>query len=292
MSRHEILFLWVIAYLAVCARGGAAVKPADFETFWQQALVQLQTIPASPGWQSDTLSFAGPGFVPCQVRCHLDPASTLPPVIYLLDRADADSFTPSLTHSWLVVDVGAMWSQADLGPEPTHHPMYAGVLTARRGLSLLLQRTRPGHLRAGLVGEGRGGGVAMALAALVPGEVAFVAAHQPLPGPRYADETTGATTSPELRAVELRYHAFRSHLPRQLAYFDLSGFAPGIRCPTLLSYGGRDATVSAVEVGALYDALTCDKELAELPEARHCQAGDLQEWWAIWRTWANGRVEG
>jgi cephalosporin-C deacetylase-like acetyl esterase len=286
MSRHVYVSLWVMAYLAACFRAGAAEKPADFERFWRQAFVQVQSRPANPAWQPDVLTFAGPGLVPCRMRCHLEPESELPPVLYLLDRAGADDFMPSKTHSWLVLDVGGMWSEADIGPEPTHHPMYATVLTAQRALGLLLQRTQPGHTRAGLVGEGRGGGAALALAALSPDDVAFVAAHQPLPGPRYADEATGVPTSPELHQVEARYHRFREALPGQIAYFDLPHFATGIKCPTLLSYGGNDGVVGPAEVMALYEVLTCDKELAEFPRARHCQAKDLQEWWGVWREWA------
>lgn len=283
MSRHVLIVLYVIACLA--ARAQAAEKPADFDAFWRQSLLQLRAVPANPTLHADTMSFAGPRFVPCQVRCHWEPQSQLAPVVYLLDRADAASFAPSSTHSWVAVDVAALWPAGIVGPEPTRHPMYTAVLVASRALELLLQRSLPNHTRAGLVGEGRGGGVALALAALSD-NVAFVAAHEPLQGPRYA------AASPELQAVETKYAAFRAELPRQLAYFDLPTFAAGIKCPALVSYGGRDAVVTPDEVIALYGTLTCEKQLAEFPRAGHCLAQDLQDWCGVWREWAMEQTEG
>ncbi len=287
MSRHVYVVLWLLMYVA--SRSSAAEAPADFGRFWRQAFVQLQSRPANASWQADTVTFATPATGSCRLQIHVAPDAKLPPVVYLLDRAET-GLAPTHTYSWLIVDVGAMWHDADLGPEPTHHPMYAAVLAARRGLDLLLARTAPGHTRAGLVGEGRGGGVALALAALAPDDVAFVAAHEPLPGPRYGDAMIGVGASPELQRVESRYHAFRKALPTCLAYFDLSRFVGDIRCPALLSYGGRDEVVSPAEVTALYEALPGDKELAEFPRAGHCQAGDLKEWWETWRAWASEKV--
>ncbi len=290
VSRHIVLVLWVLASLA--GRASAATAPADFAHFWRQAFLQLQGRPASPVWRSDTLVFAGPGLTTCRVRCHLEPASDLPPVLYLVNRAAAEGFAPGSTHSWCVLDIGALWAEADLGPDPTHHPMYRAVLTAQRALALLLARTGQEHVRAGLVGEGRGGTVALAVAALIPDDAAFVAAHEPVPAPREADSVNGTAASLELREAAAKCGAFAADLTAQLPYFDLAHFVGDIRCPALLSYGGKDGVVSRDEVLALYDALTCDKELAEFPRARHCQAADLQEWSATWRAWANERVQG
>lgn len=254
-----MIVLWLILHVLANAR--AAEKPKDLDRFWQQALVRLQSWPADPEWQSTFLTFAGPGLVPCQVRCRLQPDSALPPVLYILDRQYGETFDPGDTHSWLVLDLRAMaQAAAATGPDPTLQPTYRGVLLAQRALALLLDKCAPGQVRAGLVGEGSGGAVALALAALRPAEVAFVAAHRPVQAPAQP-------------------------------YLDPSALADKVRCPALISYGLNDSLAPPDQVIALFDDLRCDKEIVEMPRARHCQPEDLRNWSKVWRAWA-GEVLG
>lgn len=269
VSRHVMVVLWLILYLAANARGAVGgpepapvSKPADFDHFWSQAVVQSQGWPAHPQWRPDSLTFTGPGLAQCRVPCRLQLQSALPPVLYLLDRDEAASFDPGDTHSWAMVDLrGIARATQTTGPDPTLQSAYKAILLARTAMALLIGKSEPTHVRVGLVGEGRGGGVALALAALCPDRVAFVAAHQPV---------LSQAAQP---------------------YLNLVNFADGVRCPALLSYGGRDEVAPAAEVIALYEELRCDKELAELARARHCQPQDLGEWSQVWRAWA-GEVLG
>jgi pimeloyl-ACP methyl ester carboxylesterase len=265
VSKHVLIVLWLIAYLAANARAAeisaptgirADGKPADFDHFWSQALVRLQGWPAQPQWLSDVLTFAGPGMVGYQVRCRLQPHSPLPPILYLTDRPECENFDPGNTHSWAMLDLRAVAQATQTtGPDPILQPTYRAILLARRALALLIGKSQPAHLRAGLVGEGSGGGVALALAALCPDQVAFVAAHQPV--------------------------LSKAGQP----YLDLPNFVAGVRCPALLSYGDRDEVAPAEEVIALYEKLRCDRELAEFDGARHCQPKDLRDWSRVWRAW-------
>jgi pimeloyl-ACP methyl ester carboxylesterase len=232
VSKHVLIVLWLIAYLAANARAAeisaptgirADGKPADFDHFWSQALVRLQ------GW---------------------------PPILYLTDRPECENFDPGNTHSWAMLDLRAVAQATQTtGPDPILQPTYRAILLARRALALLIGKSQPAHLRAGLVGEGSGGGVALALAALCPDQVAFVAAHQPV--------------------------LSKAGQP----YLDLPNFVAGVRCPALLSYGDRDEVAPAEEVIALYEKLRCDRELAEFDGARHCQPKDLRDWSRVWRAW-------
>lgn len=279
MSRHLMVVLYILLSIAARSQGASAVGGPEFEAFWRQALVQLQSWPAEPRWHADTVTFVGPDMVSCQVRYSCagsapgtagDSPTQPAPVLYLLDRADAQAFEPGDTHSWMILDVGAQFS-APTGAArlaPTEEPAYRCVQLAQRALALLIERVgrtssfaggssilgdRP--TRIGLVGEGRGASVALALAALLPHQVAFVAAHEPVDGPA--------------------------------PYFELKRSAGDIRCPTLLSYGGRDRVAPETQVVALSGELNGETELVEFPRAAHCQAQDLADWSVAWRQWAN-----
>lgn len=52
-------------------------------------------------------------------------------------------------------------------------------------------------------------------------------------------------------------------------YFDPLSHAAGIRCPTQVSAGGRDPSCKPPTVYAVYNELTCEKEMLYLPRAGH-----------------------
>jgi hypothetical protein len=271
---HRALHLRAVSLFAllttvVCT--AAAATPADTGRLWRQGLLNLQATPASPHWQGDMLTFAGAGRKPCLARVHLQPDASLPPVLYLLDRPDVEQFQPSSSHSSMVLDVAALWTGGDLSPEPTRHPAYQTVLTAQRALSLLLGQSCANCSRAGLVGEGRGGGVALLLAALATDQAAFVAAHEP---------RTEETMSPalEARTAERRYRSFAGDLELALECSDLVQYMPQVACPTLLTC----RPPNSAHTQACYEALTCEREVRVLARG--------EEWWSVWRAWAAGIV--
>lgn len=52
-------------------------------------------------------------------------------------------------------------------------------------------------------------------------------------------------------------------------YFDPLSHAPDIRCPTQLTAGGRDPSCKPPTIQAVFDALTCEKDLMLLPQVGH-----------------------
>lgn len=260
-------------------RAGASGCQPDLERFWGQAMVQLASWPAQPQWRDDTLTFAGIAMEPCQVRVHLEPSSALPPVLYLLDRDAPDAFAGGSTHCWAALDVREMWDDVASGPEPSRHPMYHAFLVAQRTMLLLMSHPDVRQRRMGIVGEGRGGAVALALAALLRHQAAFVAAHQPVEPVAAAGN---ALSQPQNAAS----------LTMLQGYFALATFASSVRCPTLISWGGKDSVAPSENVISVYDRLVCDKTAVELPWASHCQADDLREFSEAWRGWTREKLTG
>lgn len=212
-----------------------------------------------------------------QARVNLQADAALPPVLYLLDRNASDAFWPDSTHSWAVVDVGEIWSDVP-GSDRLRHPMCRAFLISQRTMLLMIGHPDLQQRRIGLVGEGRGGAVALALAALLPDQVAFVAAHQPV-------DPIG--TSEAAMMLQEKERAESSSLA---SCFSLTSFAGLIRCPALLSWGSKDALAPPEDVIAVYDSLACDKTGMELAWASHCQPKDLGVFSKAWREWTRGKL--
>lgn len=246
MRTPALLILVLACCHTVCF--GATDEPL---AFWRKAVVRLAAVPAEPTWGNGLLKFQGPGFDSCRMRCFLPAkASSLPPVVYLLDRENAAEFKPGTTHAWIVLDMRGLPATVKRA-DPVLHPLYKVTLTAHRGLQLLLMRSSA--TRAGIVGEGRGATMAMGLAALAPHQTSFVCAYQP-------------TATPE-------------------AGLDPYLFAAEVRAPTLVGLGLRDRIAPATSVYRVHNRLRCTKELAEFRTSRHCAAADLKVWQDTWREW-------
>lgn len=250
----------------------------EFIVFWQQAFLQGQSLPVPLQRDNNEIIFFGLRMNSCRARCFIHPQAPLPPVMYLLDREQPQSYLPSATHSWLILDIRSIWNgEEDTGPEPSRHPLYHAILTAWRALLWLRPYAPLAPNKAGLVGEGRGGAVALALGALASSDVAFVAAHQP----------TGASALAQKKNLQGRYRHFAREIEAQWQYFSLPAFAELIRCPVLLSYGERDEIAPPTEIIAIYEKLRGPRKIVAFSGARHCHSQDLQQWQSIWSAWAN-----
>lgn len=235
----------------------------DFERFWCQALLEARATPVNLHTDADGVSFGVQPRMTCHVRTSKPHgAKLLPPVLYLLDRKDPGSFEPTNSHQWLVLDVRLLTTQqADEGPRCAFKNTVAAAVQALR---LLLSNADCGYSKAGVIGEGMGGAVALAVAALAPEDVVFVGAHEPC-------------VVPELERDP---------------YCDLMSFAAQIHAPTLIGVGYHDTIATPDAVLAVHDSLAGPHELAEFPQARHCLASDLADWRETWRTWAEAALDG
>lgn len=273
-------FVSLLAIL-LAPMGSARAHADDFEAHWQGQVVRLQGWPASVRTQGAMLVFDTERRSSCQMRYNEGPCGGhLPPVLYLLDRDAPADFSPSSSHSWAVLDVRALLTSGKAtsgSPNPEQVPFHDAVLTAVRALDVLLGQQDSRRNHAGLVGEGYGGALALALAALRPDGVAFVCAHEPLdpfvadPGPRRRGRhLAGQWDRQALAAAE---------------FTSLLRFAPLVQAPTLLTVGEDDQTATPDAVQGIREALRCPVELVAMRRARHCLPRDLREWQDLWRVW-------
>lgn len=150
-----------------------------------------------------------------------------------------------------------------------------------QALSVLGEQPEVGTEKLAVGGMSQGGGLALVTAALAP-QVKLCLADMPwlcdldrslslidrerykhlpnyrLPDPRsliadYAD------AHPERR--EQIFQTFR--------YYDPLSHAAGIHCPTQISAGGRDPSCKPPTIYAVYNELTCEKEMLYLPHVGH-----------------------
>ena len=156
------------------------------------------------------------------------------------------------------------------------------VEQALRGWWALAKREEVDPDRMGIVGVSEGGGLGLILATLEP-QVRAVSADAPL----LADFPLS------VRRARWPYQSLRQYLqghPERaaqtattLSYFDLSNFAPEVRCPSLLSVGFLDQVSLPTAVCGMYNLLGGRKEFHPFPEAGH--EGGGQEWWVYKLAW-------
>jgi predicted esterase len=250
-ARVGFLILAIIG-VGATAYGSSSVPSNDFRSHWANELVRLQTWPAQAERDGDTITFCGESLSTCQMRYSSTQDSELPPVLYLLDRPRDDQFTAGDTQYWGALEVADLLDVLGtrITPDPQQQPFHRAVLTAVRALDLLTGNRRPSR-RAGLVGDGRGATLALAVAALRPQDVAFVCALSPTD-------------------------------PAQ-AYVKAEDFAACVAAPTLIGVGESDPRGRTEVAQRLYEALPCRKELVSLPRVR--QSHSLRQWTATWQEW-------
>ncbi len=150
-----------------------------------------------------------------------------------------------------------------------------------RGLDVLAAQPEvsPERLIAG--GMSQGGGLALVTAALAP-NVKLCLADMPwlcalelalslLDRDKY--KAAKAARYPDARGLVADYAdahpEIADEIYRTYAYFDPLSHAPGIRCPTQMSAGGRDPSCKPLTIYAVYNELTCEKEMLFLPAVGH-----------------------
>ncbi len=160
--------------------------------------------------------------------------------------------------------------------------VYRGIVAhCLRALEVLAAQpdVDPDRLMAG--GMSQGGGLALVTSALSPAvklcladmpwlcalELALSlldrARYKRLKAPRYPDARG-------LLADYAEAHPERAaQVYKTYAYFDPLSHAAGVRCPTQMSAGGRDPSCKPPTIYAVYNELTCKKDLLYLPDAGH-----------------------
>ena len=130
-------------------------------------------------------------------------------------------------------------------------------------------------------GMSQGGGLALVTAALTP-QIKLCLADMPwlcalelalslLDRDKY--KASKAARYPDARGLIADYADAHPEIADQVtqtyAYFDPLSHAPAIRCPTQMSAGGRDPSCKPPTIYAVYNELTCEKEMLYLPTTGH-----------------------
>jgi pimeloyl-ACP methyl ester carboxylesterase len=192
------------------------------------------------------------------------------PTAAVLEITDAETAaavpcTPGCAHYVFAWQQDAPAPDCTL-PSVTDHPLTRAIADACRLTEVLAGTNGLQGTRIGLVGEGYGAAVALAVAALCPERVAFVVAHQPLGISRcwVADATA----------------------PADWRLLDPETFAASVTAPTLLTVGTADEWATPESVQAVQAGLRGPTALWVLDGVGHCAMADVPGWENAWQAWA------
>jgi cephalosporin-C deacetylase len=286
---------------------GSFPKPADFEVFWKKAMDKIIGWPVEicqeeVGFSQKQLQYrwisirATDG---CILRAkYICPAGNgkLPVMIQFHDY-------PMASRSWFHLSRYASVGYAVLAPDcrgqggmseaglsgkgPTAFgPLFQGLEDVPEKMYIyqliedallwikavqMIENVDNGHLA--VYGEGQGGGLALACAALYP-EIRKCAAHYPM----LCDYKRVWDKDFDVGAYEgLRYffrwkdpmHEKETEIFEKLAYMDVKNFAPMIQAQVLVSTGLQDTVSPPSAQFAVVNALQCPKKHVVYPKHGH-----------------------
>jgi pimeloyl-ACP methyl ester carboxylesterase len=263
---------------ALADPGSPSTVAGQFLDFWRIGLSGLDQWPLDPLVTAEgRLEFTAHGGsrrwavltvppTPLGLVVHLTNAETPQPVPAADGRAHC-------VFAWL--------QDAPAGPESPfdtrRHPVYRAILDSCRLLEALGGLRALQGLPVGVLGEGYGATVALAVAALMPDKVAFVVAHEPVcVGTAVREQAERAGVDLMLPSAGLK----------GLLRLSPSAFAPSVRAGVLMTVGLEDDLATPRTVVAAYDKLRCDKRIISLEGMGHCPASDIPDWEPTWREWA------
>jgi len=207
-----------------------------------------------------------------------------------MDHGDIAQRTPSgdgfvhLGLYWYPPDAQQQWTPQGL-PDRHSYILHEAIVDACQAVDAVLSRSEVVGKRVGLTGEGVGGLVAMAVAALNPHRVSFVVVDRPWPVCHYSRDgmlQPGSYVAAALSEWEARYPQWRSAMQRVTTYFDLRAFRTGVEAPVLMLEGEQSAPPStlAPRGPSLWAAAT--------PGSRQVPGNRQQPatWEQVWRQWA------
>lgn len=296
----------VVARKPASEFGTSVTRPDDFDAFWAD-IMAAAAIPLNASCERvahrstaevdvyeihydslDGVRIAGWYCVPT--------AAYVPPPYPALLLVPGYISEPTLPKSWAKMGYAAVGvaPRGKLRSNDRYNPGYPGLLLdnitdrhtysyrgfyvdACRAIDFLQTRPEVDQGRIGVHGSSQGGALTVVTAALRADAVTCGAAGAPyLCGFMDAASLTHSYPYEEINEY-LRLYPEREPLVRDtVAYFDGVNFAPMIHAP-LLIYIGLEDDVCPPETGyALFDALTCPKELHAAPRCAH-DAGNFWE---------------
>ncbi len=301
VSLRAALYVGMALSCATTASALSRTRAEDFEQFWQRSLAERVSLRPSMLQAASACPVSFPVTETSTARGYYYPAgdSSLTPILYIYEDEGApprSSLCPDRVCFYLRWRDGAEplaeWYLGGL-PDRNASALRRSILTACQAVDLLRTCPLVKAPRVGLIGDGFGATVALAVAALMPEQTAFVIAHQPRPA--YHRLPDGALTCcPMVRKIMLKVNSKRKSRDRVLSaftYFDAVNFAPMVEAPALFIAGDADREAPLAEVLQLYHCLRCERDLVVAEGLQHVPSTSLPGFPRLLRRWLV-RVEG
>ena len=282
------------------AYGGSVSPPPDLDEFWSETTrdaarfgLDVSLHPADTGlsaFETFDVTFAGFGGQPIRAWLHLPAGATKVPVVVQFvgygggrGLSHESILWPAVGVASLIMDTrgqGSGWSIGETADSAGSAPAHPGFMTRGildrddyyyrrvfidgvRAVRAAQANSRIDATRVALFGASQGGGIALAVAGLVPDDVSLVMCDVPAlcDFPRAVDL---AEQNPYLEIVNyLRVHRERrDEVLRTLSYFDGVLLGARARAPGLFSIALMDTVCPPSTQYAAYNAYGGPKELA------------------------------
>jgi len=286
---------------SACASDGAVYlpvvrRPADFDEFWQDALNELARWPLQPQVNGENLFYYGMYGKVCSgaYRAPADGQVTQA-VIHFMDHGDIARRTPAnddfahLGLYWYPPDTRQQWTAEGL-PDRRSYILREAIVDACQAVDAVLSCSGVVSKRVGLTGEGVGGLVAMAVAALNPQRVSFVVVEQPWPVCHYSRDgmlQPCSWVAATLSEWESLYPQWRSAMRTATTYFDLHAFRTAVKAPVLMLAGEQSAPPHRPGLGPA-PAPGGPRLWVATPDSYPAPNNRQQPatWEQVWRQWA------
>lgn len=290
----------------------STTRPADFDAFWEETVAATRATPMRMSVEPDPLHslpdvpvsrvyFTGLGGLRIMGWLSQPPAPGKHPAVLILPGYSTAVY-PQRAWSQEGFVAFALSPRGEPGSDHEFRPGFPGLMTAGiedkstycyrgiymdawRAVDVLLAQPDVDASRLIVAGGSQGGALTLVTAALRSKDVLACAPDVPyLTAIRDAVAMTIAYPYAEISNLLRLYPQRAAEVFRLLDYFDVLNFAPAVSCPTLMSIGLKDATCPPETGYALWNALTCLKELKVYPLAAHEGGGfvqaDLKLHWA------------
>ncbi len=274
----------------------SSIKPSNFDEYWANARAELDRVPVSLTSERSTLrstsdvdtfeiAFASLSGLRIFGWLCLPVGRTKCPGLVIYPGYGG---SPAIPRAWAKLGYVAL----QVSPRGHHksdgifNPGFPGLMTsgiddpidyvyrgiycdAWRAVDVLLGRSEVDRTRIGVTGGSQGGGLALVAAAGCP-EVVAVAADVPfLTSIRDAMRIGNSFPYEEVKDFIRVLPTSESRLLTTLDYIDAINFADQITAPTLVSVGLRDDVCPPETAYALYNRLSCPKEIRAYPDGGH-----------------------
>ena len=274
----------------------STIKPSDFDDYWTRTRVELDRIPVSLSSERSTLRSTANVDTYEITYSSLSGLRIFGWLCVPVGRSNCPGLViyPGYSGSTAIPRAWAQQGYVAFQMSPRGHhksdgvfnPGFPGLMTsgiddpsnyvyrgiycdAWRAVDIVLGRNEVDRTRIGVTGGSQGGGLAL-VAAAMRAEVAFVAADVPfLTSIRDAMKSGNSFPYEEVKDFIRVLPANEAHLLTTLDYIDTINFADQIHVPTLLSVGIRDDVCPPQTAYALYNRLSCPKDMCAYPDGAH-----------------------